>query len=381
MRDVAPGIASAIEAGTYTAELKFTAFYGNEVTLTDVPVKSWSFESEEGRDIPTVGSLEAVYVDEQGTSITPRSFVDFLAPFGQEILVQCVISADQFAETVVLGRLRLIATPEAHDTNVMHGSRVLTASSTVKLEVADLLHKVQAAGFVGSSSSSKPTYWEELAHLTGMRVARSVPNVRMPRVEYEMSPEGRLTACQDIAARLGGTLYVRSDGALTVLPMAQGPVVRRIRIGKSGTRLSEMTRALAMDGLYNEVIGDFEDEERNPIWVPPAQITDGPLSVNGPLGHRTKQVDSNLVKTRDQARAMLRDVLEKSSTLAPVEINVDILLDPRLEIGDTVELEQEQETVTGRIIKVTHDEAGTSLVLAVTATFPELNLGRVDEIY
>lgn len=381
MRDVGPGIASAIDAGTYTAEMKLTAFYGNDVTLADVPVAAWSIESEEGRDIPTVGSIDAVFVDDEGISRSPRDFTDALAPFGQEVFLQCVVSADAFTETIVIGRLRIAATPAAQDSNVLHGSRVLTASSRVKLELADLLHKVRTAGFVGSSSSSKPTYWDELAHLTGMRVARSMPNQNMPRVEYEMSPEGRLKACQDIAARLGGTLYVRSDGALTVLPTAPGPVVRRIPYGNRGTRLSEMTRALSMEGVYNEVVGDFEDDERNPIWVPPAQITDGPLSVHGPLGHRTKQVDSDLVKTRDQARAMLRDVLAKSSKLAAVEIPVDISLDLRLEIGDTVELEQEQDTVVGRIVKVVHSSSGkTSLTVTVTATIPELNMGRVDEV-
>lgn len=369
-------MASAIEAGTYSFELKLTAFYGNDVTLPDVPVAAWKFESEEGRAVPTVGSLDAVYVDEDGASVSPRGFTDALAPFGQEVLAQCVVSVDQFTETIVLGRLRITDTPEATDSNVLHGSRVLTASSEVSLEVADLLDKVRAAGFVGASSSVKATCWAELAHLSGMRVARSVPDLNMPRVEYEMSSEGRLKACQDIAARLGGTLYVRSDGALTVLPAEQGPVVRRITLDKDGTRLSEMTRALSMDGLFNEIVGDFEDSDRNPIWVPPAQITDGPLSVDGPLGHRTRYVDSDLVKTRDQARAMLWNVLEQSSVLAPVEIPVDILLDPRIEIGDTVEIEQELETVVGRVVKVTHASTGrTSMDIAVTATVPEMNLG------
>lgn len=379
MRQVSPAIADAIEAGSFDMSVSLRAFYGNEVTLQDVPVVEWSIESHEGRDVPTRGSADALYVDDEGISRSPRGFTDALAPFGQEVSLFVELSADEFSETIELGHLKISETPEAKDANVEHGSRVLTASSRVKLTLLDNLECVQAAGFTGATGAKHRTCWAELAHLSGMRVVRSVDDRALPRVEYEMADGGRLKACQAIAAHLGGTLYVRSDGALTVIPTAAGPVVRRFKIGKDSLVLSEWPRALSTDGLYNEVVGIFEDESGNEVWVPPAQVVDGPLSVHGPLGHRTKYHTSNLVKTRDEARKVLREVLEQFSTLAAVEVQVEAVFDPRLEIGDTVEFEQEAETLRGRITKVSHSSnRKTVMTVAVTASFPEPNLGRSD---
>lgn len=378
MRQVSPAIAHAIESGSFDVEVTLRAFYGNDVTLQDVPVGDWSIESEEGRNVPTSGSVEAVYVDDEGISRTPRDFTDALAPFGQQVSIFVEISADEFTHTLELGYLRINETPEAKDANVEHGSRVLTASSRVKLSLLDGLEGVRANGFTGATGARYKTCWAELAHLSGMRVVRSVDDRALPRVEYELADGGRLKACQAIAAHLGGTLYVRADGALTVLPTGQGPVVRRFKVGEESLVLSEWPRALSTDGLYNEVVGVFEDEDGNEVWVPPAQIVDGPLSVHGPLGHRTKYHSSNLVKTRDEARKVMREVLEQSSTLAAVEVQVEVVLDPRLEIGDIVEFEQDAETLRGRIIKVAHSSSRkTVMTIAVTASFPEPNLGRL----
>lgn len=377
MRQVSPAIAHAIESGSFDMSVTLRAFYGNDVTLQDVPVGDWSIESEEGRDVPTSGTVDALYVDDEGISRSPRDFTDALAPFGQQVSIFVEIFADEFTHTLELGYLRIHETPEAKDANVEHGSRVLTASSRVKLSLLDGLEGVRAAGFTGATGARYRTCWAELAHLSGMRVARSVDDRDLPRVEYEMSAEGRLKACQAIATHLGGTLYVRSDGALTVIPTTPGPVARRFKVGKDSLVLSEWPRALSTDGLYNEVVGIFEDEDRNPVWVPPAQITDGPLSVHGPLGHRTKYHESSLVKTRDEARKVLREVLEQASTLAAVEVQVEVVLDLRLEVGDTVEFEQDEETLRGRIVKVSHSSnRKTIMTVAVTASFPEPNLRR-----
>ena len=379
MRQVSPAVAHAMESGSFDMSVTLRAFYGNGVTLQDVPVVDWSIESEEGREVPTSGSVDAVYADDAGRSISPRSFTDHLAPFGQEVSILVTVSADEFEETIELGNLKIQETPEAKDANVQLGSRVLTASSRVKLSLMDRLESVRAAGFTGATGAKYKTCWAELAHLSGMRVVRSVDDRALPRVEYEMAEGGRLTACRAIAAHLGGTLYVRSDGALTVIPATPGPVVRRFKIGTESLVLSEWARALSTGGLYNEIVGVFEDDDGNEVWVPPAQIVDGPLSVHGPLGHRTKYHTSNLVKTRDDARKVLREVLQQSSTLTAVEIPVEVVIDLRLEIGDTVELEQDEETLRGRIVKVAHSSnRKTTMTIAVTASFPEPNSGRAD---
>lgn len=377
MREVSEKAALIIEGGSFQHRLKLAAFYGSDVTLPDVPVASWQFGSERGRDIPSIGDVQAVYADEQGTSVTPREFTDALAPFGQEVVAELVVSAGPFSESVVVGRFRIGETPEASDATHRFGSRVITTSSTVKLKLVDGLERVRAYGFTSPTRPGSSSCWAELARLTEMQVVRSVPDQSMPSIEYELAQEGRLNACQAIASKLGGTLYVRPDGALTVIPDSSGVVVKRIRLDDDGLRLSEISRALSTDQLYNEVVGIFADKDRNPIVVPPAQITEGPMSVHGPLGHRTRYYASDFVDSPGEARAAVAKILAGSSTAKTVTVPVSIVLDPRLEVGDTVELEQDRETLTGTIEALDMKSDGTmDLDIAVTGSVPEMNLGR-----
>lgn len=275
MRTVSAKCAEIIEGGSFDTQLTLTAFYGSEITLADVPVTSWSFDSERGRDIPTKGVVEAVYSDDDGSSAGPRDFTDALAPFGQEVVVSVVISAGRFSEAIMLGRFKIIGTPEVEDTNMVVGSKIITTGSRVKLTLVDGLEKVRAAGFTGPTRPRSTYCWPELAVLTGMQIFKTLPERNMPTVEYEIASEGRLDVCQAIAAELGGTLYVRPDGALTVLPDTPGPVVKTLTLGEDGLRLSDIAREMATDQIYNEVVGTFEDDDRNPIVVPPAQILEG----------------------------------------------------------------------------------------------------------
>lgn len=377
MRQVQPRTAQLIDAGSMQVTMLANVFYGSEMTLSELPLTEWAFDWERGRDLPASGSLTTVYAEVGGTSITPRTFTDYLSPFGQEVQVIAMIGAGTFAEKVPLTRFRLGNVPEARDADLRLGSRIITTSSQVKLTLLDQLDKVRAWGF---SSPSRPTQgatcWSELARLTGMQVARTVPDQSLPSVEYELEQGGRLKACQQIAARLGGTLYVRADGALTVLSDAPGPVVRRFPLGKESLQLEEIARELSAEGLYNEVVGKFEDADGRPINVAPARITEGPLAVSGPLGYRTRYYASDFVRTVAQARSALQSILQQSSTLKTVTVPLDVPFDPRLEVGDTVELEQSKETLTGTVerLKLTSN-LRMQLDIAVTATYPSINLG------
>lgn len=381
MRTVSAKCAEIIEGGSFDTRVTLTAFYGSEITLEDVPVSSWSFDSERGRDVPTRGTVEAVYNSDDGSSVGPRGFTDALAPFGQEVVASLVVSAGRFTESIMLGRFRIVEVPEVEDSNMRLGSTVITTASRVKLVLADGLEKVRASGFTGPTRPRSTFCWPELAVLTGMQIFKTLTERNMPTVEYELAAGGRLDVCQRIADELGGTLYVRPDGSLTVLPDAPGPVVKTLTLGEDGLRLSEVQRSLSTEQVFNEVVGTFEDADRNPIVVPAAQITEGPLSVNGPLGRRTHYEKSDFVKTLAQAREHVKRVLAHKSTVAAQTVPVTMRLDPRLEIGDTIRIEQDKETVTGSIESLTFNDDGTMVCnVKITGTVPALNLGRLREV-
>lgn len=355
MRVVSDELAAVLDGGQFEATLVLDAFYGAERTLTGLTVDaSWELRWVKSADVPGSGSVLVQVQMPDGSSLTPREFTARLAPFGQEVAPLLVIRAGHFQETIQAGRFRVVDVPSARDENLAHSVRVITVGSYVKLTLLDQLEAVRAAGF---TKPEKPVHttdaWQELARLTGMRIVRRGSTVAVPAsITYELNDGGRMKAVRELAAALGGTPYVRSDGALTVIPDGVGTSVRRFTIGETSTLLG-LEYAMSSEGVFNEVVGIFEDDNRNPIVVPPAQITDGPLSVHGPFGRRTRYYASEFVKTEAQAISALAKILSQSSQMKAFRVPVTVLLDPRIEVGDTVKLEQATQTYEGVVAEVT----------------------------
>jgi hypothetical protein len=338
---VRPGSANLKEVlkGSFTSRLIVDAFYGSTRTMMDVPVVDWDLSWDSTADIKAVGSLTVVYSDAVAASMTPRRFVDALAPFGQELNLLLEVSAGRFSETIQLGRYRVTAVPDARDDYFELLGRTLVAGSTVTLDLDDRMVALQRWGFPSEQNPVlTASCFGELGRITGMQVKRSVADKAVPgAVVYAADQGGRLKAVQELAGVLGGVAYVTPDGALSVLPDVRGPVVADLVLGDGGTIL-DVKYALESDAVYNEVIGNFEDDDRNPINAA-ARITDGPLSVNGPYGVYTRYYSSQLVKTQAQADAAVRTVLEQVSNARTYRVPVECVPNPLIEDGDTVTVE------------------------------------------
>ncbi|ERG63545.1 hypothetical protein L332_03645 [Agrococcus pavilionensis RW1] len=377
MRDVSVELARVLEGGQFETSLTLDVFYGAERRLQSLTVdSSWELRWVKSADVPGAGSVLVQVQMPDGSSLTPREFTARLAPFGQEAVPLLTIRAGHFSETVQAGRFRIAEVPSARDEQLRHSVRVITVGSYVKLGLLDHLDAVREAGF---TRPEKPVHttdaWQELARLTGMRIVRSMPTVAVPEsITYELIEGGRLRAAQEIAAAIGGTLYVRADGALTVLRDGLGTPVRRFKIGDESTLLG-LEYAMSSEGVKNEVVGIFEDDERKPIVVPPAQIQDGPLRVSGPFGRRTHYHRSEFVKTVTQATAELAKVLAQVSQMKAFRVPVTVALDPRVEVGDTVELEQATQTYRGVVAEVSWQADGSmTLQVDVYRVIDEANL-------
>lgn len=376
MRAVSAGLSDVLDGGQFDCSLSLDAFYGAERTLTGLTVDpSWELRWTKSADIPGSGSVLVQVSSPDGSSLTPREFTARLAPFGQEVAPLLTVSAGRFSETVMAGRYRIVDVPKARDENLVHSVRTITVGSYVQLSLLDQLEAVRAAGF---NRPEQPVHtgdaWQELARLTGMRIKRTSAVATVPAsITYELSDGGRMKAVRELAAALGGTPYVTPDGALTVL--SDGAAAVPVRRFKLASTVLGLEYAMSSDGVYNEVVGIFEDENRDPIVVNPAQITSGPLSVYGPLGRRTRFYSSPFVKTREQALSALDKILAQSSQQKSFRVPVSTVLDPRVEVGDTVQVEQDTQTYTGVVHEVAWRADGTmQLQVDVVRTIDEANL-------
>lgn len=337
--------------GSFSTRLIADVFYGAERRLADLPVGSWELKWDSEARIKSGGSLTVEYTSDLAESLSPSEFTDILAPFGQELNLLMEVSAGEFKETVQLGHYRITAVPDARDEHMKLLGRTLTIGSRVSLTLVDRMVAVERAGFRSEQSPpSLVSCWAEIQRLTGMQVLRSVADKAIPTsVVYLAEQGGRLKAVQELARTLGGVAYVTPDGAVSVLPDEAGPVVGALTLGSSGTIL-DVAHSMESDGVYNEVVGNFEDDERNPIYAVKA-LTSGPLSIDGPYGPYTRYYSSPYVKTQAAADSAVAAILTQVSSTQTYRVPVQCLVNPLIEDGDVVTVERpEGGVLTGRVV-------------------------------
>jgi hypothetical protein len=270
------------------------------------------------------------------------------------------VSAGAFSETVQLGHFRIVSVPDARDAHAQFLGGDITVGSTIRVTLQSREVAVARWGFRSEQSPpSLVSCWAEIQRLTGMQVLRSVDDKPIPAsVVYLAAQGGRLQAVQDLANVLGGIPYVTSDGALTVLPDVVGPVVAELVLGSEGTIL-DVAHSMDSDGVHNEVVGNFEDADRNPIYAV-AALSDGPLAVDGPYGRYTRYYSSPLVKSQEAADAAVAAVLSQVSSAQTYRVPVTCVLNPLLEVGDTVSVQRPaSRLLVGRIVSLSISDART----------------------
>lgn len=362
MRDVSTRMAEVLDGGQFDIELTIDVFYGAERTLRDLRVDpSWEVSWRRSADAPGSGLVLVMYDSQSGESVAPREFTDLLAPFGQEVVLKLTVSVGaEFREVVQLGRWQIDDVPSARDEHFRHLGRVVTDVSMVELSLIDQLEAVRADGFDRIESPRSPSAWDEMARLSGMKVLRSVPDATIPTsATWPAANGGRLDAIRMLADHLGGTPYVMSDGTLTVLPRAIGEIRRTFRLDEPDGTLLDATYSMSREGVYNHIVGEYATEQREPIVIEAAQITSGPLAVTGPFGRRTRYHRSPLVTTTAAAIRAQASELERTSKIGTFRMPVEAVIDPRVEIGDTVAIDQPMDQFVGSVAEVTFRGNGT----------------------
>lgn len=337
--------------GSFSTRLIVDSFYGAERTKTDLPPLSWELRWDSQARIKSSGSLTVVYTPEVSESLSPSSLTDPLAPFGQEVNLLLEVSAGEFKETVQLGRYRIVAVPDARDSYADHSGQTITVGSVVEMTLQDRLVSVERAGFRSEQSPpSLASCWAEIQRLTGMQVLRSVADAVIPAsVVYEATQGGRLKAVEALADVLGGVPYATPDGAVSILPDEWGDVVAELVLGAEGTIL-DVAHSMESDGVYNEVVGNFEDADRNPIYAV-AAITNGPLAITGPYGAYTRYYSSSFVKTQAAAQSAVDAILTQVSSVQTYRVPVQCIVNPLVEDGDVVSVERPVgDPLVGRIV-------------------------------
>lgn len=302
---------------------------------------SWSLAGE-NRLIATVALH---YADDHGGSLLPRDFRSRLTPFGTTLHLALEVRAGAQTVTIPAGEVRVDDIPTAYDAGrYFLNGRAFTLGSYLVVGGSDMLSAVRDAGFTDARLAPQAsTCWDEIARLTGMKVTRNVSDRPVPGgMEYERAQGGRLDAIDRLADHLGGVIMTDPTGALTIVSAEETDPLWTL--DQRVTLTAPVS--VSADGVYNEVCGNFSTEAGDPIIVPPAQIVDGPLRVNGPFGRRTRYYASEFVQTRAAAESAVAKILAQESRPTFAR-DFTALLDPRVELGDTGTIVHDGEHITG----------------------------------
>lgn len=353
--------------GSFNRRLVVDVFHGTDRVLEDLPVTGWTFEGDLGGEIKHSGRGTIVYASESGESLVPEGTTGVLSPFRARLLMMLEVYTDQgFTERINLGWMQVTKVPSAFDTfaEVNGVRRVVSSVVEIVFESLDVL--VARRGFrFPEQPKSLASCYNEIRLITGFPVSESVADKPIPALPtYEATQGGRLKAVQALAGALGGRAVVDPAGAFTVVPDKVGPVVGKLAIGPQGT-VVDVGYEVDTDNVYNCVVGQFEDANRNPIYAV-AEVTDGDLAVDGLFDEYTRYYSSDFVKTQTQANAAVKSVLAQSIGSQQYEVPVQCVINPLPELGDTVEVTGHVRPLKGRVVKYTlSDSALMNLVLEV----------------
>lgn len=344
--------------GSFTVEYTADVFYGSTRTVENLPIVSPSFKWDSEATTAATGSCLVKFTPEFAESMTPNEFTDKLAPFGAELNVRATVSGGDFSETVQVGRYVIKAVPSAKDEFMQFMGSTIVSGSHVELTLADRSLRVIRWGFrTPQNPPSLTSCWNEIARISGAAVLKNVADKPIPTsIVYEANSGGRWKAVQQLAGVLGGKAYFNPFGVLTILPDTPDGVVGELVLGESGT-IIDVDYSMDSDGVVNEVVGNFEDELRNPIYSV-ASIGSGRLAAGSQYGTYTEYFSSPLIKTQDAADRAVQTRLFNLSSQQTYRVPVQCILNPLIQFGDVVTLERPDRTLEGRVVNLSNGGDG-----------------------
>lgn len=356
--------------GSFSRRLIADVFHGSDRVEHGLDVTAWSLTGDLTSDVKHSGSGTIVYASPDGTSFVPNGMNGVLSPYRAKLLLTLEIADDNigFSESVTLGWFKVTSVPSGFDQYVdsSPGGRVVSAS-VVQVEFQSLDVNLKRRGF--RSPEQPPSLlscYDELRRISDMPVMETLPDKVLPKaITYDASDGGRLQGVQDIAQVLGGRAVPDSSGALTIIPPATTTPVGVLTVGLEGTVI-DVGNSVDTDGVYNCVVGTFEDVNRNPIYSV-ATVNAGPLAVGGDYGEYTYYYSNDAINTRAAGDAAVRQVLSTSIGGQTYEVPIQCIINPLVELGDVLEVDGWDRPIIGQLIKYSmSDSALMNVTLEVS---------------
>lgn len=344
-------------SGSFTRQVWVNVYHGSDRVAEDLRLEGWSLEWDLGAKVTASGSGTIVYESVAGESLVPVGTKGILSPFRARLELVMEISAGDFVRRVSLGLFRVTKVPEARDYTAHVNGKSVVVASRVAVSFLSLEEDVRRRGLRSDENPpSLASCYNEIRRLTGMPVEETVADASIPAsTTWEAKQDGRLDAVKTLGEALGGTALVNSAGAWTIVPDEVGDVDGTLQLGEQGTVL-DVGAEIDTDDVYNVVVGQFEDENRNPIYAV-AVAPEGDLDPDGLYGENTRYYSSDFVKTKAQAESAVQSILDLSLGSRQYDVQIQCHVNPLVELGDVLELAGYSSPLVGQLRKVSMSDS------------------------
>ena len=336
---------------------------GVDLELVDVSL-TWDASAK----VLGSGKASILYRDDWGRSIAPRDFSSWLAPFNSWLHVALIVTAGRYEERVELGRFAVEAPKESALGRATFGRRSVATGQRIDVTLRDAFSITDREKLVRLTQipAGISATWA-LSDVLGLPVRGVERDARTPAAITLQ--DNRLDAAYDLAQYLGGTPYVRTDGAVGIRPTEWPARSLTLTTGDGGTASSIVVDEWDASRAYNQVVIRSEDNEQAAVHadvrVTSGRLKWGPMSDPECWGRIPYFYSSPYLTNPLAAHAYAEKLLAQVSRLRAIAATVVGAPDPRLEVGDVVSIPVHDTPTDGRVTKIDLTTSGLTAVVAI----------------
>lgn len=302
---------------------------GGALLESDVPITGGTVTVDESSQVRRTLSLDVGDV-----ALNPVDTASLLAPFGTELVVRSGVRFPEGDEELVpVGVFRI---DETNQGSAFAAVGITGSDRAKEIAEARLLvpWNVPAGRTILEEITRVIDYVDnswEIVDLTGANEYTTSATVERERWEL----------LELLASSIGAELFFDQTGVLILRDVPNHAdsedVVWTVRPGEGGV-LGDVSSGLSREGIYNGVVATNEtDTGARPI-VAFAFQKSGPFRWGGDFGRVPRFYSSPFVRTVEQARKAAAAVLARSTGYAQ-QIDPEVVANPALDVGDTIQVE------------------------------------------
>lgn len=352
--------ATSVLAGSFTYQVRCSSWLGATLLASEVPVSSGAENGDRATGVADRVTLRVPLKDSAtGVNWSPIGDLHPLAANGQRLRIELGIG---------------VGDADAPVEWVQRGEYVITDSDTegdsVAVQCASLLWLVEEAKLV---TPLQPT--GTLKSAVRSLVEPAVPVVFDAALVDRAVPAGmvfdndRIEALNEICEAWPADYRMASEGYLYLYPDTAG----RTPVTTISGTVVEISGGSTRRDAYNAVVARGTDASGAQIQAVQYDTSGGPKSYGGPFSPFPVPFffPSPLLTTVAQAKAAATTTLARLQRRVAREFEIEMVPDPRLQLGDVVTVEDELYTGLGEIerLQLPYDPEGSmyTVVRAVTA--------------